>query len=218
MTSEEFVKGFYLERKLTINSAFSGNNETYVSSLINQLNLDAENNEKLKHLISVLLTDTFYTILLGLDGEASIGHEQHAYKLLDEENNEIAGGEIEGYAYDYFHNNQAEIESSDADFIAILNYRKTEDGGRKTPAHSGYKPSIKFDFAEMQTTGYQKFIERNIVFPGETVEAEIKILGVEYFAGQLKEKMKFEFNEGPYLIGTGIIKHILNNKLRKTSH
>jgi hypothetical protein len=43
--------------------------------------------------------------LLGLDGEASIGDKQTMYKLFDEENNELTGGEIEVSAYEYFHNN-----------------------------------------------------------------------------------------------------------------
>ena len=65
-------------------------------------------------------------------------------------------------------------------------------------------------------TSYQTFIDRNMVFPGDTVEAEIKIVSVEHFAGRLKEKMKFEFREGTRVIGTGQIKHILNSKLRQT--
>ncbi|SHH67404.1 hypothetical protein [Flavobacterium defluvii] len=111
MTPEEFVKGFYLEKKSLMNDAFNKDSKSSVSTLITELNLDSANNEKIKRIISTLLTDAFYTILLGLDGAASIGDEQHMYKILDENDNEISGGEIESYAYDYFHGNQFDLEN-----------------------------------------------------------------------------------------------------------
>lgn len=103
------------------------------------------------------------------------------------------------------------------DFIATLTYKTTQQGGRKTPAMSGYRPHIKFDFEEMQTSGQQIFINRELVFPGETVDAEISIIGMDYFANKLKEGMEFEFREGARVIGTGKIKLIINDKLRKTN-
>lgn len=52
------------------------------------------------------MTDTFYTILLGLDGSASIGDSQESFKIFDEDNNLISGsGDLEGFAYEYFHEN-----------------------------------------------------------------------------------------------------------------
>ena len=105
----------------------------------------------------------------------------------------------------------------DDDFIAILTYKTIEQGGRKTPAHSGYRPQIKFDFEEMQTSGQQTFIDKDIVYPGEIVEARIKILSVDHFANCLTEGMDFEFREGDKIIGTGKIKHIQNDKLKKAS-
>lgn len=103
------------------------------------------------------------------------------------------------------------------DFIAELQYLTTEQGGRKTPACSGYRPQTKFDFDAMQTSGQQTFIEREMVFPGETVNAEIKIIAVEHFAHKLKEGMTFQFLEGSTLVGTGKIKLIINDKLKKAS-
>ncbi|WP_316753884.1 hypothetical protein [Pedobacter gandavensis] len=102
-----------------------------------------------------------------------------------------------------------------ADFIATLIYRTTEQGGRKTPAKSGYRPQVKFDFDEMQTSGQQIFIGRELVFPSETVDAEIRIIAVDYFASKLTEGMEFEFREGATVIGTGKIKFIINDKLKK---
>ena len=101
------------------------------------------------------------------------------------------------------------------DFIARLTYRATEAGGRSTPARSKYRPGLRFPFTSMQTSGQQVFIGRDIVNPGETVDAEITIASVDHFAGTLQEGLTFEFLEGNNLIGTGIILRILNESLRK---
>ncbi|KYG83156.1 hypothetical protein AWW67_06965 [Roseivirga seohaensis] len=195
----------------------SSDSEIDVSKLIADLQLDEQKTEKIRQILNGVLRDAFYTTLLGLDGEAQIGERQETYKIEDENGNEITGGEIESYAWEYFHNNKFEFDNSTADFIATLTYRTTEQGGRKTAAKSGYRPQLKFDFEEMQTSGQQTFIDRELVFPGDTVETEIKILAVDYFEGKLSEKMEFEFREGPIVIGTGKIKHIKNKKLKKAS-
>lgn len=217
MTPEDFVKNFYLERKSLVDLYLSSNNHSDVSKLIADLQLDQQKTERLRQILNGILRDAFYKTLLGLDGEAQIGERQETYKIEDENGNELTGGEIESYAWEYFHNNKFEFDNSNADFIATLTYKTTEQGGRKTAVQTGYRPQVKFDFDEMQTSGQQTFIDRELVFPGDTVEAEIKILAVDYFANTLTEKMKFEFREGATVIGTGIIKHIINHKLKKAS-
>lgn len=101
-----------------------------------------------------------------------------------------------------------------SDFIALLQYRTTDEGGRNTPAFSKYRPQIKFDFDEMQTSGEQTFIDKDIVYPGEEVKATIRIAAVLYFKGRLAKDMLFEFREGPRVIGTGKILEILNDTLK----
>jgi hypothetical protein len=215
MTAEEFVKEFYIERKSLIEFYLKSDKQTDVGQLIASLNLDAEKSERLRQILNAVLRDAFYTVLLGLDGEAQIGTKQEAYKILDENEGEITGGEIETYAWEYFHNNKFEINKGQADFIATLKYRTADQGGRKTAVMSGYRPQIKFDFAEMQTSGQQTFIDRELVYPGDTVDAEIEIIGVDYFENTLAVGMEFEFREGSTVIGTGKIKHILNERLKK---
>lgn len=101
------------------------------------------------------------------------------------------------------------------DFIAILKYKATDEGGRTTPAASGIRPAIKFSFAEMMTSGQQKFIEKEWVHPGESVTAEISILATEYFKGKLYDGLEFEFREGARITGTGKITKIINESLRR---
>jgi len=216
MTAEEFVKGFYLERQKHIDNFFNAGSNSEVAALIQSLNLDDKGVERIRQILNGSLRDTLYTILLGLDGESSIGDKQIMYKLFDEENNELTGGEIETFAYEYFQNNKFHADKGEADFIATLSFLTTEEGGRHTPVFSDYRPQIMFAFSEMQTSGFQTFIDRKIVYPGDTVEAEIRILGVEHFEGQLKENMQFDFREASKIIGTGQIKRIVNNKLRQS--
>jgi hypothetical protein len=101
------------------------------------------------------------------------------------------------------------------DFIAELKYLTGEEGGRNEPAFSGYRPHVKFDFAEMQTSGQQTFLNKEVVYPGDTVEAAVKIASVDFFENCLEEGMVFQFREGPTTIGTGKITDIINEKLKK---
>jgi translation elongation factor EF-Tu-like GTPase len=89
------------------------------------------------------------------------------------------------------------------DFIAKLTYRTSAQGGRQTTAKSGYRSQIKFDFTDMQTSGLQTFIDKVTVFPGDIVDAIIKLASLDYFVGSLTEGMRFEFREGATVIGTG---------------
>jgi len=56
-------------------------------------------------------------------------------------------------------------------FIARVTYRTTKQGGRTGFAKSGYRPQLKFEFTEMQTSGQHIFINKKAVYPGEIVEA-----------------------------------------------
>ena len=65
--------------------------------------------EQLKEVIDSLLTDVFYSVLLGLDGEHSIGNIQQTYKIYDQEGSLISDcGELEASAYEYFHERKYE--------------------------------------------------------------------------------------------------------------
>ncbi|WP_299551141.1 hypothetical protein [Seonamhaeicola sp.] len=104
MTSEEFVKNVFKSKEDLLKSYFDSSEDSYVSSLIDSLDLNEGQNKILKEIIDGVLTDALYGLLLGIDGSASIGNIQESFKLFDEKNNELTGGEIEGYAWEYFHN------------------------------------------------------------------------------------------------------------------
>jgi hypothetical protein len=78
--------------------------ETLVSQKISSMNLNEQQSIALRDVLNVALTDTFYTLLLGLDGAASIGGVQHCYRVFDENGNLVCGdGEVETEAYDQLH-------------------------------------------------------------------------------------------------------------------
>lgn len=57
-------------------------------------------------MLNLVLNENYYTLLLGLDGEAALGNVQNAYKLYDEDGNLLnERGEIEEAAYRYFMEN-----------------------------------------------------------------------------------------------------------------
>lgn len=105
MSTEEFVKAFYSEKQDFLKEYLSKNSETEVGQLIKSLNLTYQQNEIMEKILNSSFTDIFYTILLGLDGCASIGGTQELYDLKDEDGNQLSG-EIESYAYEYFHKSE----------------------------------------------------------------------------------------------------------------
>jgi len=101
-----------------------------------------------------------------------------------------------------------------SDFLAHLKFQKTEEGGRTNCAVSGYRPHIEFDnYPEYLTSGSHTYLNKEKVFPGESVEAEIKIIGVDYFTKRLFKGKQFKFCEGRRIMGYGEITKITNKDL-----
>lgn len=101
MTPEEFVKACSNEKEDFLKEYLSENSNTEVAQLIKSLQLTDKQNQIMKKILDTTLNDVFYSILLGLDGAASIGGTQESYDLKDEKGNSLSG-ELEGHAYDYF--------------------------------------------------------------------------------------------------------------------
>lgn len=100
MTSEEFVDCFVKEKKNLLRLWL---HQSEVASKIAQLGLPAAKMPLLSDILDQALTDAFYTVLLGLDGAASIGDRQEMYELRDSKGNVLTGGDIEGHAWERFH-------------------------------------------------------------------------------------------------------------------
>ena len=82
---------------------FNPTGATAVGTAIASLALTTEQRETMKCVLNMVLTDTFYTMLLALDGEGALGGKQERYCLTDSEGNLIAGeGELEAAAWQHF--------------------------------------------------------------------------------------------------------------------
>ena len=111
MTSDEFVKNFYLEKLKFLKLSFEQSSQypNTVNIKIKEMGLTEIQTDQLKKVMDRLLNDVFYSILLGLDGECPIGKIQQVYSLYDEEGCLISDcGELEASAYQYFHEGKYE--------------------------------------------------------------------------------------------------------------
>jgi hypothetical protein len=105
MTAEEFVNNCYKEKQEMLKIYFDKEKETQVGNQIkNIVSKGSILNDEVKGLVNSVMNEVFYTILLGLDGETSLGDIQMQYKVYDENDNLLDG--IESYAYDLFMNEE----------------------------------------------------------------------------------------------------------------
>ena len=109
------------------------------------------------------------------------------------------------------------VKKGEPDFVAKVTYLTTDEGGRKGYAASGYRPHVKFNGRKELTSGEQLFVDKEKVFPGETVTAEIRIVSPHLFENYLFVGQHFEIGEGPNVVGHGEVLEIINPKLRQAS-
>ena len=83
----------------------NGKSDSAVSKLIDEMLLTPEQKEIQIRIINQVLTDSFYSIALGLDGCASLGGVQSDYSIKDENGSSITeGGDLESHAWEAFQN------------------------------------------------------------------------------------------------------------------
>lgn len=103
MNGEEFVKLCYKEKETILNEYFSESSSTAVAKKLKNLMQAGVGKDDLYKLIDSVMTDAYYTLLLGLDGAASLGGKQISYKIYDEKGTLLNKcGEIEEHAFTYF--------------------------------------------------------------------------------------------------------------------
>jgi hypothetical protein len=104
MTTEQFVDSFEKERTHLLSAYLTPGSDTQVANDIAALRLSEEQSQVMARIVGGILRDTFYTILLGLDGAASIGGRQEIYDLRAEDGTRLTGtGNLEALAYKAFH-------------------------------------------------------------------------------------------------------------------
>ena len=106
------------------------------------------------------------------------------------------------------------IYSVDTDFIGKLYFLTTEEGGRSEITDEIYRPLFKLKDGFDLTSADQKFIGKDRVNPGDTIQSEMRIIWKDPYIGALSEGAEFVLREGSQVVATGEILKVLNQKLR----
>lgn len=103
MTGEEFVRHCYEEKEAMLQLYCSPEAETRAGELVRELTAAGADREKLRELLDTVLTESWYTMLLALDGSTSLGGGQMTYEVRDEDGNILNEcGELEAAAWEVF--------------------------------------------------------------------------------------------------------------------
>ncbi|MEI6351078.1 MAG: hypothetical protein WCP06_08225 [Verrucomicrobiota bacterium] len=114
MTPEEFVQCFQREKNDLLRTYLDASSGSVVATRMAELARAPDQFSLMRDVVDTVLTDTFYTILLGLDGCASLGGVQQNYHIRDESGAVVCNGDgtIEVLAYASFHDDR-NAESGD---------------------------------------------------------------------------------------------------------
>jgi translation elongation factor EF-Tu-like GTPase len=94
-----------------------------------------------------------------------------------------------------------------SDIEVQLTFVTTEQGGRRTPARSGYRP--QFHYGGMDWDAVHTYPDTELVHPGQTVRAFLTFLSPEQHVGKLWPGMTFQCREGQRVIANGVVVKIL---------
>lgn len=111
MNASEFVSWWKRAKDELVDVFNQPSGETEVGHKIASMQLNPKQTVVMHAVIDGILTDAFYTMLLGLDGAANIGGVQQQFQIRDESGNLISqGGLLETEAWEQFHGNAAPEE------------------------------------------------------------------------------------------------------------
>ena len=106
MTGEEFVRHCFAEKEAALALYAAPSAGTKAGTLLSELTADGTDREKLLQLLDTVMTESWYTMLLALDGSASLDGTQMTYELRDEDGNILNEcGELESAAWEVFMEN-----------------------------------------------------------------------------------------------------------------
>jgi elongation factor Tu len=107
------------------------------------------------------------------------------------------------------------FDSTKPDFEAEIEFLATEDGGRRTPFGTGYRPNHRFGDRVEINDALHTYHREGPVAPGESVAASLSLLSAERVSGELHVGMQFTVQEGGRIVGRGVITRILNPVVQK---
>jgi hypothetical protein len=108
VATREFVQACKEERDALMAVYADQRSESAVGAHLDAAQLTPAQRTEVLAALNIALTDTFYTLLMGLAGAASLGGSQQEYRLADEHSRPISpsgDADLETLAYDIFQQN-----------------------------------------------------------------------------------------------------------------
>ncbi|MEP4548149.1 MAG: elongation factor Tu [Saccharospirillum sp.] len=93
------------------------------------------------------------------------------------------------------------------DIEAEIYFLTAEEGGRSTPAFTGYRPQFYYNEHDWDASHVYPDVE--VANPGETVRAYLGFLSPQEHLGKVHVGMKFLIREGARTVGKGVITKII---------
>lgn len=90
----------------------------------------------------------------------------------------------------------------------------TEDGGRKNPIYSGYRPNHNFgdETNRSMQMGQVELLSTAELFPGKEAIAKIEFVVHEGFPFPIKEGVKWKLQEGPRVVAHAEMTRVLEDE------
>jgi len=93
------------------------------------------------------------------------------------------------------------------DIEVEIRFLTKEEGGRSTPAFSGYRPQFYYQGRDWDAR--HEYPDTYTVNPGETVRAYIGFLSPQEHHGKINVGMDFKIREGSRVVAEGVVKKII---------
>src|SRR5437667_3563745 len=94
------------------------------------------------------------------------------------------------------------------DIEAEIAFVPTEQGGRKTPAFSGYRPQFYYDGHDWDAD--QEYPDVESVLPGQPVRALLRFASPASHFGRVHPGMEFQVREEAHVVAHGRVTQILH--------
>jgi translation elongation factor EF-Tu-like GTPase len=100
------------------------------------------------------------------------------------------------------------------DIEAEVTFLPIGDGGRSTPALSGYRPN-HLVLSDYLTSGHHEYKDKERVLPGESAITEIWFLSPEQYPKSMRVGKVIRVQEGSRLVGHAKVLKVFNEALRE---
>ena len=100
------------------------------------------------------------------------------------------------------------------DIEAEVTFLAPADGGRSTPAKSGYRPN-HLVLPDYLTSGHHEYRDKDQVLPGESAITEIWFLSPEQYPKSMSVGKIIRVQEGSRLVGHAKVLKVYNEVLRE---